>query len=160
MPAETIPPMYNQLLPEIASAVQEGYPYDFSHYLILTKTYTEIASQLAAMDLGDDDDDDDDNSSTSRPQKKKSKKSKAYSAANAASDTFYFHPEDEIWHNFAVGYGNFEYSKPWAEGASDAKRAFQEAGIRPMGHMILIEKAKFQEAVNAVEQAIVGGAAA
>lgn len=154
MPAEIVPPMYKMLLAEIQSAVQENQPYDFTHYLIVSKTYKEVVSQLPDMDLDDDDD-----GGTVQPQKKKSKKGRAGAAGAAATgpgvaETFHFHPEDEVWQKYAVGHGGYDYSKPWAEGAGDSKRAFQEAGIRPFGNVILIEAGRFPEAVAAVEQYI------
>ncbi len=132
MPAQIVPPMYKFIIEEIDWAVNEKEPYKFSHYLILSKTYTEIISKL--------------DEEGSRPQKKQKKK------ISTPAETFYFHPEDEILQKYALGFGNYEYTKGGEEGASDAKRAFQEAGVRPMGHMILIEAARFEEAVEAVEQ--------
>ena len=82
-------------------------------------------------------------STDDRPQKKNKK-----SAANA--ETFYFHPEDEVLHKHALAQCNFESEKPSDEGASDAKRTFQELGVKPQGHLILIEAGKFEGAVKAV----------
>jgi len=150
MPTQIIPPMYTLLLEEISLALKDNQPYAFTHYLILSKVWTELTSTLPSITT---------NSSTSEPSSKKSKKGKNGVAAvpGTTGETFYFHPEDEIWHNFAQGYGNYEYTKPWSEGQGDAKRAFQEAGIRPLGHMVLIEKGRFEEAVRAVQEAV-GGA--
>jgi protein BCP1 len=149
MPTQIVPPMYTMLLEEISLAVQANEPYAFTHYLILSKVYTELTSALPSITT----------ESSSEPSSKKSKKGKNGAAVvpGTTGETFYFHPEDEIWHNFAVGHGNYEFTKPWADGAGDAKRAFQEAGIRPLGHMILIEKGRFEEAVKAVQEAV-GGA--
>ncbi|OCK84054.1 hypothetical protein K432DRAFT_389886 [Lepidopterella palustris CBS 459.81] len=132
MPAEIVPPMYNMLLEEIAWALEEKEPYEFSHYLILSKTYTEVASRL---DEGEN-----------PPQKKKKKKDAQQ------LETFYFHPEDEVLHKHSVGSTNFDYTRQEDEGASDAKRAFQEMGVRPQGHMILIEGGKFEGAVKAISE--------
>lgn len=137
MPVEIVPPMYTMLLEEIEWALEDKQPYEFTHYLLVSKVYTEVASRLDAEP---------------EPQAKKSKKGSG--AAGAKHETFYFHPEDEILKKFAVGAGDFEYTKPWAEGASDAKRAFQEAGIRPLGSMMLIEAAKFKDAVAAMKEAV------
>lgn len=131
MPTEIVPPMYAMLLEEIDWAVKDNEPYNFTHYLIISKVYTEIASRLDVE--------------TDEPAQKRAKKSKA------AAETFFFHPEDEVLQEHALGFGCYEYTKPWAEGASDAKRAFQEAGIRPLGSMVLIEASKFRKAVDAVK---------
>ncbi|KAK3049808.1 Mss4p nuclear export [Extremus antarcticus] len=132
MPHQVVPPMYNMLLEEIQWANDEKEAYQFPHYLVLSKTYTEVASKL---DVEDD-----------RP----AKKSKSTKVARGASETFYFHPEDEILEKHATATIAFDYSKQAEDGASDAKRAFQEMGVRPQGRMMLIEAGKFEGAVKAV----------
>ena len=132
VPAEVTPPMYTMLLEEIQWALEEKEPYTFSHYLILSKTYVEIASKL---DVEDD-----------RPKKKKK--------ARASSETFYFHPEDEVFHRHALCQGGFDYTTVQDAGHSDSKRAFQEMGIKPQGHMILIEASKFAAAVHEVAECL------
>lgn len=117
------------LLEEVAWALEEKEPYTFSHYLILSKTYWEVASKL---DVEDD-----------RPKKKKRN-------TDQSRELFYFHPEDEVFQRHAAGYGSFEYTRPVEDGQSDSKRAFQELGIKPQGHVILIEASKFEGAVVAV----------
>ncbi|PGH16511.1 protein bcp1 [Polytolypa hystricis UAMH7299] len=136
VPAEVVPPMYNMLLEEIAWALQDKEPYSFTHYLIISKTYEEVASKL------DQEDD--------RPQKKKKK------SGAEKPETFYFHPEDEVLHRHALCYGNYEYTHQQPEGHADSKRAFQELGIRPQGHMIFIEAARFEGAVAAVKEYLNG----
>lgn len=126
--------MYTMLLEEITWALAEAEPYAFTHYLILSKTYTEIASSLPAEDA---------------PRSKKSKKTDT-------GETFYFHPEDEVLHKFAEAHGSFEYDTPVDEGASDAKRAFQELGVRPKGHLVLVEARKFEGAVEGVRKFLGG----
>jgi protein BCP1 len=130
VPAEVTPPMYTMLMEEIKWALEEKEPYTFSYYLILSKTYTEIASEL---DVEDD-----------RPKKKKK--------ATTSSETFYFHPEDEVFHKHAVCRGGYDYTTKQDVGHSDSKRAFQEMGIKPQGHMILIEAPKFAGAVEEVAE--------
>jgi protein BCP1 len=133
VPTEIVPPLYTMLQEEIQWAVDEGEPYKFTHYLVLSKTYTEVASTL---DVVQDD----------RPQKKKKAKSHG---EGGSSETFYFHPEDEVLARYATAVGSYPYTKE--EGTADSKRAFQELGIKPQGHMILIEAGKFSEAITAVE---------
>ncbi|KAI5273662.1 hypothetical protein E4T47_03182 [Aureobasidium subglaciale] len=134
MPSEIVTPMYTMLQEEIQWAIDEKEPYNFTHYLILSKTYTEVESKLDAQE--------------NRPQKKGKKQEDTM--------TFYFHPEDEALHRFGVGHGNFDHDKVAEDGASDAKRAFQEAGIRPQGHLILIEAAKFNDAIKGVGEYLSG----
>jgi protein BCP1 len=131
MPAKVVPPMYTMLLEEVEWAVRDKEPYTFTHYLILSKTYKEIESQLDKED------------------KRSVKKAKG---GPSTQDTFYFHPEDERFHDFAVGFCNFDYTSQNDEGRADSKRTFQDMGIMSQGHMILIERARFEEAVKAVSQ--------
>ncbi|KAK5949548.1 Mss4p nuclear export [Knufia fluminis] len=130
VPAEVVPPMYTMLLEEIQWALEEKEPYQFSHYLILSKTYTEIASAL------DEEDD--------RPKKKK--------RAAGAPEPLYFHAEDEVLQRHAICSGGYNYTTQQDDGHSDSKRAFQELGIRPQSHAILIEAPKFEGAVKEVAQ--------
>ena len=131
MPHQTIPPMYTMLLEEMQWANDEKEPYQFTHYLIVSKTYTEIESKLDAED--------------DRPQKK------AKQAKSGATEAFYFHPEDEALGRHALASCKYEYAKG-EDGNSDSKRAFQELGVRPQGHLILIEGSKFEGAVKAVTE--------
>lgn len=132
VPSEVVPPMYSMLLEEIQWAIDDKEPYNFSHYLILSKTYTEVASKLDAEE--------------NRPTKKKKK------AAGTSFETMYFHPEDEVLHRHAVCHGGYDYSTKQDEGHSDSKRAFQELGIKPQGHAILISADKFKDAVQDVAE--------
>jgi protein BCP1 len=132
MPSEIVPPMYTMLLEEIQWALEEKEPYQFTHYLIWSKVYHEVASAL-------------DDESEERP-KKKSKASKGA----GGGELFYFHPEDEILQKYAIAHGTFDYDTKADEGASDSRRVFSEAGIKPSGHLILIEAAKFESAVKAI----------
>lgn len=128
VPSEISPPMYSMLIDEIEAAVEDKEPYEFTHYLILSKTYNEIESALDRDDA---------------PKVKKSK-------GGRKEETFYFHPEDEVLKRFAVGEGGFEYERDEGEGMADSKRAFQEMGIKAKGALILIEAGRFEEAVKAI----------
>ncbi|CAJ0549066.1 Ff.00g026790.m01.CDS01 [Fusarium sp. VM40] len=126
MPSELAPPLYSMLIDEVEAAVEDKEPYDFSHYLILSKTYQELESKLDVEN-----------------QKRKKAKEEA--------GMYYFHMEDEVLHKHAVAHGNFNYTKE-DESAADSKRAFQELGVKAHGHMILIEANKFPGAVKAVNK--------
>ena len=126
IPPQLAPPMYKMLLEEISWAVEEKEPYTFSHFLVLSKTYVEVESTL------------------DRPEKKKKK------GEEAKKEIFYFHAEDEILHRNAVAHGDFSYVREGDEEQADSKRAFQDAGIKPQGHMVLIEAAKFEATVTAL----------
>ena len=66
-------------------------------------------------------------------------------------EVFYFHPEDEVLQQLALAWGGYTYTKEEGDGQADARRAFQEVGIKSQGHAILIEAAKFESAVKDVE---------
>ncbi|PQE17311.1 BCP1 protein [Rutstroemia sp. NJR-2017a BVV2] len=134
VPAEVAPPMYGMLVDEIEAAVEDGEPYEFSHYLVVSKGYREVESRLDREEQG--------------PRNKKSKgKGKA---DGSSGELFYFHPEDEVLKRFACAYEEFEYKKDEGEGMADSKRAFQEMGIRAVGELILIEGSKWEECVKAM----------
>lgn len=141
MPAEIITPCYTMLQEEIAWALEEREPYAFTHYLVLSKVYREVDSKLDAQE--------------SRPQKK-GKKGGAAAAAASTDMTFYFHPEDEKLHDYSAAFGSFEYDLQGDEGASDSKRAFQDAGIVAGGHLVLIEAARFADAIKGVGEFLSG----
>lgn len=126
MPSEIAPPMYGMLIDEIEAAVEDKEPYEFSHYLIISKTYHEIESTLDV-------------------EERKRKKGKQ------DATLFYFHPEDEVLQKHAVAHGSYDYTKI-DEAIADSKRAFQEMGVMPRGFMILIEASKFAGAAKAISE--------
>ena len=132
VPVQVVPPMYDMLREEISWALEEKEPYDFTHFLIFSKTYREVLSALNDEENGP----------------KKSKKQRK-SDAKATDEVFYFHPEDEILQKHADAYGVFDYKQPTSQ--SDSKRTFQELGIQPQGHMMLIEANKLEPAIKALK---------
>lgn len=131
VPSEVAPPMYGMLVDELEAAVEDKEPYDFGYYLIVSRGYREVESRLDREEQG--------------PKSKKSK-----GKAKASGELFYFHPEDEVLKRFSCAYEEFDYRKDAGEGMADSKRAFQEMGIRAVGELILIEKAKWEECVKAL----------
>ncbi|KAI0520824.1 putative actin cytoskeleton organization and vesicular protein [Xylaria bambusicola] len=123
MPSDVAPPLYSMLMEEIQDAVDDKEPYEFTHYLIVSKTYHEIESTLA--------------------EERKKKKGRQ------DATLFYFHEEDEVLQKHAIAYGSYPFTK-MDDTVADSKRAFQEMGVMPMGSMILIEASKFAGAVKAV----------
>lgn len=128
VPAEIGPPMYGMLVDEIEAAVEDHEPYEFTHYLLISKTYLEVTSALDQEDA---------------PKQKKSK-------ARNEKEVFYFHPEDEVLHRHAMEFGSYDYTHDEGEGKADSKRAFQDLGIKPQGHVVLIDGKRFEEAVKAI----------
>ena len=136
LPVQTIPPTYTMLLDEIKWAVDDNEDYRFSHYLLLSKSYTEVVSVL-----------DQEDQQTSKRKKKIGK---------ANPETFYFHAEDEIMEKFAVARTTYPFQKHPGPGAADSRRAFQDEGIDPQGHLILFEAKQFELAVKALSSALAG----
>ncbi|KAI1820830.1 p21-C-terminal region-binding protein-domain-containing protein [Xylaria intraflava] len=124
MPSEIAPPLYTMLVDEIEAAVEDKEPYEFTHYLIVSKTYHEIESTLDAGER----------------KKKKGKQD---------ATLYYFHPEDEVLQKHAAAFGSYPFTNT-DDAIADSKRAFQEMGVMPMGSMILIEAGRFASAVKAV----------
>ncbi|GAP84718.1 putative bcp1-like protein [Rosellinia necatrix] len=124
MPAEVAPPLYSMLVEEIKDAVEDKEPYEFTHYLIVSKTYHEIESTLDVEER----------------KKKKGKQD---------ATLYYFHPEDEVLQKHAVAYGTYHFTRI-DDAVADSRRAFQEMGVMPKGSMILIEASRFADAVTAV----------
>lgn len=129
MPTEIAPPMFRMLTEEITDAVEDKEPYEFSHYLVLSKIYREVEPEAEL-----------------RTEERRGKKHKA-----DASAVWHFHPEDEVLAKHAVAHGTYTYTDE-GNGSAESKRAFQEMGIKPQGYLILIEAAKWKGAVEAVEQ--------
>lgn len=133
-PTELVPPMYKMLLEEIEWALADQEPYNFSHYLIVSRTYEAIMSNLQHED--------------GRSQKKKKKDT------SGEKEIYYFHPEDELLHKYAMSKGNFQFTHQQVEGHSDSKRAFHDFGIKTGGHLMLIEASKLHAAVEEMASAI------
>ncbi|KAL9947251.1 Mss4p nuclear export [Verticillium nonalfalfae] len=128
MPTEIAPPMYRMLIDEIEAAVEDKEPYEFTHYLVLSKTYREVEPEAELR------------------TERKGKKQKGEDGS-----MWYFHPEDEVTAKHAVAHGAYSYSHE-NEGSAESKRAFQEMGIKPQGYLMLVEASKWKGAVDAVEQ--------
>ncbi|KAI3317417.1 p21-C-terminal region-binding protein-domain-containing protein [Xylariaceae sp. AK1471] len=124
MPSEIAPPLYSMLVDEIEAAVEDKEPYEFTHYLIVSKTYHEIESTLNVEER----------------KKKKGKQD---------ATLYHFHPEDEVLQKHATAFGSYAFTKI-DDAVADSKRAFQEMGVMPKGSMVLIEASKFPSAVKAV----------
>ena len=94
-----------------ANVASQNEPYNFSNFLIISKTYTEIPSKIDPLE--------------SRPQKKGKKGS-----SKSKNELFYFHPEDETIQRSGE-HASYKYVKEGDAGAADSKRAFSDFGIMP-----------------------------
>lgn len=125
MPHQVVPPMYTMLQKEMAASQDN---FSFTHLLVISKAYTELASSLDAED--------------NRPNKK--------AKAGKSSETFFFHPEDEVFRKHAITEQGYKYKTESDAGASDSRRAFQEEGFEPQGFAVLLDASKFATIVEAL----------
>ncbi|KAK1834325.1 protein BCP1 [Podospora conica] len=126
MPAEVIPPMWACLMDEVEAAVEDEEPYEFTHYVVVSRGYYEVASALDG------------------PKAKKAREEPGPGVLR------YFHPEDEELRKHALASGTYAFVKE-DEVNADSKRAFQEMGLKSVGLMMVIEAAKFKGAVDAMK---------
>ena len=75
---------------------------------------------------------------------------KAKHEAEFAMKPIYFHPEDKVLIFNALVKGSFDYDNVEDDGASDAKRAFSDKGIKTQGCLMLFEAERFKEAVDEI----------
>lgn len=136
VPTQLVPPMYRMLAEEMQWALEEKEPYRFTHYLIISKVYIEVESALDRED------------SQARKKHKKT--------ADGKAEVLFFHPEDEVIQKHALAFGQYPYENQEAEGQADARRTFQETGIKPQGSLILLEADKYQSLVQSLEDYVKG----
>ncbi|KAK3843332.1 MAG: p21-C-terminal region-binding protein-domain-containing protein [Linnemannia gamsii] len=126
MPVETAPPMWRMMLEEVKWAIDEGLPFNFEYYLLMSPTYHEVAPKI---DLDDE---------APKPSKKKTKTSEP--------TTFFFHPEEEMLQQFAEFTQDFKLTTPST--VAESKNTFEDYGIAPARRMMLIHKTKIPEVVQ------------
>ncbi|KAJ8103106.1 p21-C-terminal region-binding protein-domain-containing protein [Lipomyces tetrasporus] len=126
MPTEVAPPMYRMLYDEIQRAINTAEQYQFDYYIIISKSFTEIASRIDEED--------------ERPKKKKKNRE-----ANR-SETFYFHAEDEIIQRKSEHHMTYKFSNEAQ--VADSRRTFQDYGISPQGQLLLISSNNFKEIID------------
>lgn len=97
-----------------------GLQYDY--ILLPTREYSERASSL-------------DNNGTS-------------STSVVDEELFPFHPEDPVIGELSIAHARFPFHTPIEE--TDSRRAFQDNGIYPYGHLILIDAKKLPEIAHAI----------
>lgn len=139
MPSEVAPPLYSMLVDELDAAVEDKEPYAFTHYVVLSRVYREVAPDPEVQ-------------TPQQPNRKKVKEA----PASGSDEVFYFHAEDEVLRRYATATASFLYEKE-GEAVAESKRAFSEMGIRTEGFTMVLEAGKFREAVDAMK-GFVGGA--
>lgn len=132
MPTEVMPPMYKMLHEEIGRAVDNELPFEFDYYLIISKAFTEEESSIEKED------------------KLPIKKRKRVPDSSDRKPIFYFHPEDEVFHGHALHRITYDYTAKNQD--SDSRRTFQDYGIFPKGHLILVKCDQIPAIVEKMEQ--------
>ncbi|RUP14736.1 p21-C-terminal region-binding protein-domain-containing protein [Jimgerdemannia flammicorona] len=147
MPVQIVPPMYKMLMEEIEWAVEDvsiiffvraKEPYDFEWYVILSKTYKEVAP------TADDDDD---------PEPKPKKKKAKMHQSPADPVTFYFHPEDEIIARYSSHAYDFRLTRQDADSAADSRRTFSEFGIAPARRVFVVRADRMAALIEEMDSA-------
>ncbi|KAK9728984.1 Mss4p nuclear export [Basidiobolus ranarum] len=134
MPPQTAPPMYKMLAEEIEWAVEDKEPYEFEYYILLSKTYKEVAPTVDEEEMA-------------IPATHTKKKGKM-----ADTILFYFHPEDELISRHADLVQDFKFTQ--ATSVADSKRAFQDYGIAPSRKFMIIHKSKMPALIKNLEEAM------
>ncbi|KAF9161689.1 Mss4p nuclear export [Actinomortierella ambigua] len=132
MPVETAPPMWRMLSDEVKWAIEEGLPFNFEYYLLISPTYQEVTPKI---DLDDE---------PVKPTKKKSK-------TKEDPATFFFHPEEELIQQFAELTQDFKLTTP--PSSAESKNTFEDYGIAPARRMMLIHKDKMPQLVELLNNA-------
>ncbi|KAJ9049169.1 Mss4p nuclear export [Entomophthora muscae] len=132
MPVQLIPPMYKMLSEELQWAIDDKEPYNFEYFLLLSKTYREVAPQETA-----------EGGQSEIPQKK--------SRAIPIQESQYVNMEDSIVANFCESQITLDFRPP---SVADSKRAFSDFGIIPGRKASLIHKSQFKNVIDALDKAI------
>ncbi|KAJ3572323.1 hypothetical protein NP233_g3160 [Leucocoprinus birnbaumii] len=142
MPVQVIPPMYKMLADELRQAISNNEPYNFSHFLFISRTYhltPEEESFLA-------------NSASRNSNKAKSpKKSRTTSSQPEPEppvDGIYsFHPEDEAIRALSLHTLDYKYTNAPTEPRE--KDAF---GLDVRARMMLLPAENFQALVDKLQE--------
>ncbi|KAF5355869.1 hypothetical protein D9756_004339 [Leucocoprinus leucothites] len=143
MPVQVIPPMYKMLADELRQAMSENKPYNFSHFLFISRTYhlsPEEESFLANSASR--------NHSKAKGSPKKSKTTPSQPMPEPPPDGIYtFHPEDEAIR--ALSLHSLDYKYTTAPQEPREKDAF---GLDIRARMMLLPAENFEALVNRLQE--------
>ncbi|KAI0757551.1 p21-C-terminal region-binding protein-domain-containing protein [Daedaleopsis nitida] len=129
MPVQIMPHMYRMLADEIQWAIDDNEPYDFKHFLIISRVYRLTAEEAAELQAAS-------------PRTKRQKQSDPPPAAGI----YPFHPEDDYIRKFAshtVDY-TFTHTQP---------READAFGVDTGGRMMLVPAGRLREVAAALAEA-------
>ncbi|KAG4300974.1 hypothetical protein PCANB_002658 [Pneumocystis canis] len=119
MPIQIVSPMYEMLFEEIEWALEDKEPYNFSHYIILSRSYQESLLKHKGF----------------------LKRRKISQDMN----TLYFHLEDKLFKKNSLYSITYKYNK--LDKNSTSKKVFQDAKTQIQGEIIMISKDKLKKAI-------------
>ncbi|KAI6020699.1 p21-C-terminal region-binding protein-domain-containing protein [Pisolithus microcarpus] len=129
MPVQTVPPMYRMLVEEIKDAVADGDPYNFTHYLFISRVYRLTAEEEAMA---------------AAQRNSKRYKSGGTSGLGRGGDGVYgFHPEDEEVMKVATHVLTYSYTKA-------PPRDAESIGLDVGGRVMLVPADRFGALVRTI----------
>lgn len=130
MPVQTVPPMYRMLIDEIQDAVADGDPYNFTHYLFISRVYRLTPEEEEAM--------------AAAQRNSKRYKSAGSSGLGRGGDGVYgFHPEDEEVTKLSTHVLTYSYTKA-------PPRDAESVGLDIGGRLMLVPADRFGAFVRTI----------
>ncbi|KAG8859058.1 Mss4p nuclear export [Tulasnella sp. 330] len=137
MPVQIIPPMYRMLGDEIRMANDDKEPYNFDHYIVLSRLYKITEADVSSMT-----DDIDEPAPPTKKQKKKGKGAKQQQQGLPQVGTFSFHHEDEEIQNVASFTVDYDFSN------RQPREGSESLGLDVAGRFMIVPSARFAEMVT------------
>jgi len=127
MPVQIVPPMYRMLADEVKWAVEEGEPFNFEYYLIVTRIYYLSPEEL--VDLGQN------------PDRVKRRRGEV-----KTHDTpRFFHPEDEQFQQASTHFIHYQFT--------DAQpREADSFGLDTRGCLMFVSADKLPHIISDIQQ--------
>ncbi|KAF7982436.1 hypothetical protein HWV62_28571 [Athelia sp. TMB] len=144
MPPQIAPPSYKMLANEIQWAIDDAEPYQFSHYLFLSRAYVLTAEEEETMRVA------------SRGNKRQrlpiagnsGSHSNSKKEGEGGGGTYPFHPEDDVIAAHALHTLDFAFTSTPSE-----PRDADSFGLDVRGRMMLVKAERMGELVIAMEEA-------
>ncbi|KAF7784835.1 hypothetical protein Agabi119p4_1000 [Agaricus bisporus var. burnettii] len=144
MPVQVIPPMYRMLTEELRRAISNSEPYQFSHFLFISRCYHLTPEEESALA---------NSAPRYRPKSKtslskKSRQIPSKSEPEPPADGIYsFHPEDVTIREFALHTVDFKYNN-----APKEPREKDAFGLDVRARIMLIPAERFQALVDKLQE--------
>ncbi|KAG9040703.1 Mss4p nuclear export [Tulasnella sp. UAMH 9824] len=143
MPVEVIPPMYRMLADEIEWANEDDEPYNFSHYVILSRLYRLSSADVASLN----EEADAEAMSAASPKPKKKKKRKSVKSTEDEESfkpgTFSFHLEDDVICKVSTLTLDYDFSNRQPRGEDGG----ESLGLEMAGRLMVVPAEKLKDLV-------------